>query len=172
MSWSIVVKTLPNTYLELAAYAIRLKSNAVLERQIEHLLTRPVGRPRKKPAVSYHDFLYQAGSWDKARRVVAKSVGKWCVTQSMCSSRWPRWRFRETCSLPSWIAMNYPAASCGVSRQLSYRVYAASRGECTRIIQRLRAVPGMAWPRHDASDTSPKVAPGAGKQGDTLCPEE
>jgi len=57
---------------ETYGYAIRLKSNAVLERQIEHLLTRPVGRPPKKPVVSYHDFLYQAASWDQARRVVAK----------------------------------------------------------------------------------------------------
>ena len=56
---------------ETCGYAIRLKSNAVLERQIEHLLTRPVGRPPKKPVVRYYDFLYQAASWDKARRVVA-----------------------------------------------------------------------------------------------------
>jgi hypothetical protein len=33
-------------------YAIRIKSNAVLEREIEHLLTRPVGRPWHKPKVS------------------------------------------------------------------------------------------------------------------------
>ena len=32
-------------------YAIRLKANAVLERQIAHLLKRPVGRPSKKPKV-------------------------------------------------------------------------------------------------------------------------
>ena len=49
-----------------------MKSNAVLERQIQHLLTRPVGRPPKKPVVRYHDFMYQAASWSKARRVVAK----------------------------------------------------------------------------------------------------
>ena len=30
-------------------YAIRTKSNAVLEREIEHWLTRPVGRPSHKP---------------------------------------------------------------------------------------------------------------------------
>lgn len=53
-------------------YVIRLKSNAVLERHIQHLLTRPVGRPPQKPIVCYHDFMYQAASWDKARRVVAK----------------------------------------------------------------------------------------------------
>ena len=53
-------------------YAIRLKANAVLERHIVHLLKRPVGRPSKKPKVFYHSFRYQAKSWDRARRVVAK----------------------------------------------------------------------------------------------------
>jgi hypothetical protein len=53
-------------------YAIRLKANAVLERHIAHLLKRPVGRPSKKPKVFDHAFRYQAKSWDRARRVVAK----------------------------------------------------------------------------------------------------
>ena len=53
-------------------YVIRIKSNAVLEREIEHLLTRPVGRPSHKPKVFYHSFQYQAKSWQRARRVVAK----------------------------------------------------------------------------------------------------
>src|SRR5918994_7184767 len=53
-------------------YAIRLKANAVLERQIAHLLKRPVGRPSKKPKVFYYAFRYRAKSWDRARRVVAK----------------------------------------------------------------------------------------------------
>jgi len=53
-------------------YAIRLKANAVLEREIEHLLTRPVGRPSHKPKVFYYSFQYQAKSWQRARRVVAK----------------------------------------------------------------------------------------------------
>ncbi|WP_298869183.1 IS1380 family transposase [uncultured Gimesia sp.] len=53
-------------------YAIRIKSNAVLEREIEHLLTRPVGRPSHKPKVLYQSFQYQAKSWQRARRVVAK----------------------------------------------------------------------------------------------------
>ena len=61
-------------YLEAEGYlyAIRLPANAVLHREIEPLLTRPVGRPSNKPVVWYHDFRYQAGSWDKPRRVVAK----------------------------------------------------------------------------------------------------
>jgi hypothetical protein len=53
-------------------YAIRLKANAVLERKIAHLLRRPVGKPPHKPKVFYHSFHYQAGSWECARRVVAK----------------------------------------------------------------------------------------------------
>jgi len=53
-------------------YAIRLKANAVLEREIEHLLTRPVGRPSHRPKVFYHSFQYQAKSWQSSRRVVAK----------------------------------------------------------------------------------------------------
>jgi hypothetical protein len=53
-------------------YAIRIKANAVLEREIEHLLTRPVGRPSHKPKVFYHSIQYQAKSWHQPRRVVAK----------------------------------------------------------------------------------------------------
>jgi len=53
-------------------YAIRLTANAVLEREIEHLLTRPVGRPSHQPKVFYHSFQYQAKSWHQSRRVVAK----------------------------------------------------------------------------------------------------
>lgn len=53
-------------------YAIRLPANAVLYRQIQHLMTRPVGRPPEQPIVIYHDFQYRADTWDKARRVVAK----------------------------------------------------------------------------------------------------
>jgi hypothetical protein len=53
-------------------YAIRLPANDVLHREIEPLLTRPAGRPPKEPIVWYDDFSYQAQSWDKPRRVVAK----------------------------------------------------------------------------------------------------
>jgi hypothetical protein len=53
-------------------YAIRLPANQVLQRQIGHLLTRPVGRPPRKPIVSYASFHYQAAGWTRARRVVAK----------------------------------------------------------------------------------------------------
>src|SRR5918996_2839210 len=53
-------------------YAIRLPANCVLQERIGHLLTRPVGRPPKKPQVSFASFSYQAQSWTKSRRVVAK----------------------------------------------------------------------------------------------------
>ena len=53
-------------------YAIRLRANAILYKKIEHLLTRPVGRPPRKPIVLYESFYYQASSWDKPRRVVVK----------------------------------------------------------------------------------------------------
>ena len=53
-------------------FAIRLPSNDILQRLIQDLLTRPVGRPPRKPIVLYGDFKYQAASWDKPRRVVAK----------------------------------------------------------------------------------------------------
>jgi hypothetical protein len=53
-------------------YAIRLPANQVLQERIGYLLKRPVGRPPKKPIVSYASFRYQAKGWTKARPVVAK----------------------------------------------------------------------------------------------------
>jgi hypothetical protein len=53
-------------------YAIRIPANDNLQRDIAELLTRPVGRPSHRPLVRYKSFLYQAESWNKARRVVAK----------------------------------------------------------------------------------------------------
>ncbi len=44
----------------------------MLQAEIEHLLTRPVGRPPRKPIVWFADFQYQAASWDRPRRVIAK----------------------------------------------------------------------------------------------------
>ena len=61
-------------YLEAEGYTyvIRLKANAVLHESIAHLLTRPVGRPPNHVRRYYASFSYQAGSWDRKRRVVAK----------------------------------------------------------------------------------------------------
>ncbi len=57
---------------ERIGYTIRLSANAVLQREIAHLLVRPTEWPSRKPIVSYHDFTYQAQSWKVSRRVVAK----------------------------------------------------------------------------------------------------
>lgn len=53
-------------------YAIRLPANKVLQERIAHLLKRPVGRPPNDVRRYYASFSYQAGSWNKKRRVVAK----------------------------------------------------------------------------------------------------
>jgi len=53
-------------------YAIRIPANRSLELEIEDILFRPPGRPSQKPLVRYKSFRYQAESWSKARRVVAK----------------------------------------------------------------------------------------------------
>jgi len=66
----------PETYEALeergVKYAIRIPANDNLLRDVEELLTRPVGRPSQRPVVWYKGFLYQAASWKTARRVVAK----------------------------------------------------------------------------------------------------
>jgi hypothetical protein len=53
-------------------YAIRLPANEVLRREIVPFLRRPVGRPPNRPIVWYHEFMYQADSWTRERRVVSK----------------------------------------------------------------------------------------------------
>ena len=53
-------------------YTIRLPANAVLQVSIAHLLRRPVGRPPNHVRRYHASFSYQAGSWDRKRRVVAK----------------------------------------------------------------------------------------------------
>ena len=49
-----------------------MPANDILEREIKHLLKRPEGELPEKPVILYHDFQYQAKSWDHPRRVVAK----------------------------------------------------------------------------------------------------
>jgi hypothetical protein len=53
-------------------YTIRLPTNHVLQGEIGHLLKRPVGRPPHEVRRYYASFSYQAQSWKKPRRVVAK----------------------------------------------------------------------------------------------------
>ncbi len=53
-------------------YVVRIPANRSLELEIEDILFRPPGGPSRKPFVRYKSFRYQAGSWSRARRVVAK----------------------------------------------------------------------------------------------------
>ena len=53
-------------------YAIRIPANKKLELAIEDVLFRAPGRPSRTPLVRYKSFQYQAESWAKPRRVVAK----------------------------------------------------------------------------------------------------
>jgi hypothetical protein len=53
-------------------YAIRLPANHVLQDKIGYLLKRPVGRPPHEVRRYFASFGYQAQSWTKPRRVVAK----------------------------------------------------------------------------------------------------
>ena len=57
---------------ERIGYTIRLPTNDVLQRRIGYLLKRPVGRPPHEARRFYASFTYQAQSWSKPRRVVAK----------------------------------------------------------------------------------------------------
>lgn len=57
---------------EVFRYAIRLPANTVLQERIAPLLKRPVGRPPKSVRRLYATFHYQAQTWDRERRVVAK----------------------------------------------------------------------------------------------------
>ena len=53
-------------------YTIRLPTNNVLQSRIGYLLKRPVGRPPHEVRRFFPSFSYQAQSWKKPRRVVAK----------------------------------------------------------------------------------------------------
>ena len=135
---------IPELYVFLEAerylYAIRLKSNAVLERHIQHLLTRPVGRPPKKPVVRYHSFMYQAGSWDCERRVVAKiewhqgelfpRVG-FIVTNLSWRSKRVVWFYNQRGTAEQWIkegknAIKWTKLSCHdfVDNQVRLQLFA------------------------------------------------
>jgi Transposase DDE domain group 1 len=59
-------------FAEQIKYAIRLPPNRVLQDRIGYLLKRPVGRPPNEVRRFHTNFTYQAGSWTKPRRVIAK----------------------------------------------------------------------------------------------------
>jgi hypothetical protein len=55
-----------------AGYTIRLPANGVVHGRISYPLKRPVGRPPHEVRRYYASFSYQAQSWNKPRRFVAK----------------------------------------------------------------------------------------------------
>lgn len=107
-------------------YVIRLKANAVLEREIEHLLKRPEEYPAGKVQVCYHSFQYRAGAWEKERRVVAKvewHVGElfpqanFIVTNLKWSSKRVVKFYNKRGTAENWIkegkhAINWTRLSC------------------------------------------------------------
>jgi hypothetical protein len=81
-----------------------------LQERIGYLLKHPVGPPSLEVRRSYANFTYQAGSWTKPRRVVAKI--EWhpanCTLASTSSS--PTWRGRPRTSSASTTSAE-PASS-------------------------------------------------------------
>jgi len=47
-------------------------------------MTRPVGRPSRKPKVFFHAFSYRAASWKKPRRVIAKRISDAIIGKRGC----------------------------------------------------------------------------------------
>jgi Transposase DDE domain group 1 len=103
-------------------YAIRLPANQVLSKEIEHLMTRPVGRPPKKPRVYYHNFSYRAATWSKPRRVIAKV----------------EWHIDELFPRVGFIVTNMSAKAKNVVR------FYNKRGNCERWIKEGKA---LSWTR-------------------------
>ena len=104
----------------------KLNFDSILYGMIEHLLTRPVGRPPKKPIVVYHSFRYQAASWGIACRVVAKiewHAGELCLRIGFIVTNL-RWKYNnivkfynERGTAEQWIkegkyALNWTRLSC------------------------------------------------------------
>jgi len=118
-------------------YAIRLPANDNLQRNIPGSLTRPVGRPSHRPAVRFKSFLYQAASWKRLRRVVAKvefpcgelfpRVG-FIVTNSAASSRAVVRFYNKRGTAEQWIkegkqAMKMTRLSCHRFRSNEVRLW-------------------------------------------------
>lgn len=51
-------------------YVARIKNNAVLDRMAEPHKKRPAGRPTKELRIWFHEMMYKAEEWSRARRVV------------------------------------------------------------------------------------------------------
>lgn len=106
-------------------YAFRIKENSRLEEMVADLI-KSIKRDKEKVVVVYKDFRYQAGTWDKPRRIIAKI--EWYPTELFPKVRFIvtslRWRDKKvvkfynkrgTCE--QWIkegkyALNWTKLSC------------------------------------------------------------
>ena len=104
-------------------YVIRLPTNRILQERIGHLLTRPVGRPPNEVRRYYAIFSYQAGSWTKPRRVVAKV----------------EWHVGELCPRVGFIVTNIARAAKSVV------AFYSKRGTCEQWIKEGKGA--IAWTR-------------------------
>jgi hypothetical protein len=71
--------------------AIRLIANRFLEERIDHLLTRPVGRPPNEVRRFYTSFTYQAGSWTKSAVSSPRSNGIRAISTRASPLLSPKW---------------------------------------------------------------------------------
>lgn len=107
-------------------YAIRLPANRLLQERIGNLLKRPVGRPPNEVRRYYANFSYQAQSWTKPRRVIAKvewhpgelypRVG-FIVTNLSCTAERVVGFYNQRGTAEQWIkegknAMKWTGLSC------------------------------------------------------------
>jgi hypothetical protein len=136
-------------------YAIRLPANPVLQERIAHLLTRPVGRPPKKPQVFHAGFSYQAQSWTKPRRMVAKvewhqgelypRVG-FLVTSLNRPAEWVSKFYNGRGTAEQWIrggkaALRWTRLSCRASRANAVRLQLFALAYNLANFLRTRALP-------------------------------
>ena len=157
-------------------YAIRLPANQVLQDRISYLLKRPVGRPPNEVRRFYANFTYQAGSWTKPRRVIAKvewnsgelypRVG-FIVTNMSRPAEWVVAFYNKRGTCEQWIKEGKGAIKW---TRLSYRTFAANarasdHPQRVADFRRNRRPDCVATTGRFASDYATGYPPGAGAAG-------
>jgi hypothetical protein len=137
------------------SYTIRLKANSVLQGNIARLLQRPVGRPSHYVQRFYASFSYQAGSWSKKRRLVAKvewhpvefypCVG-FFITNLACPARRVAAFYNQRGTAEQWIkesknAVKWTRLSCRSMKANAVRLQFHALGYNTANFLRTLALP-------------------------------
>ena len=140
------------------SYTIRLPANRVLQDKIGYLLKRPVERPPHEVRRFFASVGYQAQSWNKPRRVVAKSlpsrrrgsngIRASCTHASASSS--PTWHGPPSASSPSTTSA---ARASSTSRKA--RTRSSGRGCHARPSPPRRVSSSMRWPTTSAISCAP-----------------